>query len=96
MRRAATVPRTQPGRHRHLWPNSHVLRGQREPPLNGRSLRHQRYPLSHLERVNHVDNLSKQSPLYYAARKGHLEMAKLLVEKGADVAMLDLNNKTSA
>jgi ankyrin repeat protein len=29
--------------------------------------------------VNHVDKLAKQTPLFYAARKGHLEMCKALI-----------------
>ena len=31
------------------------------------------------ERLNHVDKLVGQTPLYYAARRGHLELCKLLV-----------------
>ncbi len=45
--------------------------------------------------MNHLDKLAKQSPLYYAARKGHLEMAMKLIEKGADVTMTDSSNKTA-
>ena len=37
-----------------------------------------------------------QTPLYYAARRGHLEMCKLLVEKGANVEHVDNTNKTAA
>lgn len=44
---------------------------------------------------NHVDKLAKQTPLYYAARKGHLEMCKALIEKGCDVNHLDSSNKTA-
>jgi ankyrin repeat protein len=46
--------------------------------------------------VNHADNLAGQTPLYYAARRGHLEMCRVLVEKGADVSHLDSSNKTAA
>lgn len=53
------------------------------------------YCFYHSERVNHIDKLAAQTPLYYAARKGHLEMAKLLVEKGADIQHTDNNNKTA-
>jgi ankyrin repeat protein len=42
--------------------------------------------------VNHQDKLAGQTPLYYA---GQLEMAQLLVEKGADVTLVDLSNKTA-
>lgn len=53
------------------------------------------YCFPHSERVNHIDKLAAQTPLYYAARKGHLEMAKLLVEKGADIQHTDASNKTA-
>lgn len=46
------------------------------------------------ERVNHVDKLAKQTPIYYAARKGHFEMSKLLFDKGSDLTHLDSTNKT--
>lgn len=52
------------------------------------------YSPADLERVNHVDKLARQTPLYYAARRGHLQMAALLVEKGADVTVTDSSNKT--
>jgi len=45
--------------------------------------------------VNHVDKLAKQTPLYYAARKGHLDMCKALIEKGSDVNHLDSNSKAA-
>lgn len=48
------------------------------------------------ERLNHVDKLVGQTPLYYAARKGHLDMCKLLVERGANVEHLDFTSKTAA
>ena len=46
--------------------------------------------------VNHVDELAKQTPLYYAARKGHLNMCKALIEKGCNIMHTDLNKKTAA
>jgi len=46
--------------------------------------------------VNHSDKLADQTPLYYAAKKGHTEMCKLLVERGAEVAHADKSNKTAA
>jgi ankyrin repeat protein len=52
------------------------------------------YSRPYLERVNHVDKLARQTPLYYAARRGHLQMAALLIEKGADVTVTDSSNKT--
>lgn len=46
--------------------------------------------------LNHVDKLAKQTPLYYAVRKGHIQICKELVEKGCDVSHHDSNNKTAA
>jgi ankyrin repeat protein len=46
--------------------------------------------------VNHSDKLAKQTPLFYSARKGHLDMCKALVELGCDVSHTDSNNKTAA
>jgi hypothetical protein len=42
----------------------------------------------------HVDQLAHQTPLYYAARKGHLEMCKFLIEKGCDPNHVDTHKKT--
>ena len=53
------------------------------------------YIFNNLERVNHVDKLANQTPLYYAARRGHLEMAKLLIEKGAEISHIDNSHKTA-
>lgn len=53
------------------------------------------YILGDLERANHADNLAGQTPLYYAARRGHLEICKILLEKGADVAHVDKKGKTA-
>ena len=36
-----------------------------------------------------------QTPLFYAAREGHLEMCKMLVEKGANISHSDSDNKTA-
>lgn len=32
-----------------------------------------------LEHYNHIDKLAKQTPLYYAAKKGNVEMCKALI-----------------
>lgn len=42
--------------------------------------------------MNHQDKLAGQTPLYYVK---HLDMARLLVEKGADVTITDSNGKTA-
>lgn len=44
---------------------------------------------------NHCDKLAQQTPLYYAAKKGNLEMCKLLVENGCDPTHHDSHNKTA-
>lgn len=49
----------------------------------------------HSEHVNHADNLAGQTPLYYSARRGHLEACRALLEKGADVAHIDNSGKTA-
>jgi len=38
--------------------------------------------------TNQGDNIN-QTPLFYVSREGHLEIAKLLVENGADVNYSD-------
>ena len=52
--------------------------------------------MTNIERVNHADKLAEQTPLYYAARKGHLDMTRLLIEKGADASHTDMHKKTAA
>lgn len=47
------------------------------------------------ERVNVIDQLGNQTPLYYAAKKGHVEMCRLLVEKGVDTHHVDSSHKTA-
>jgi len=42
--------------------------------------------------VNHQDKLAGQTPLYYVK---HLDMARLLIEKGADVTITDSQGKTA-
>jgi ankyrin repeat protein len=42
-----------------------------------------------------VDKLAQQTPLYYAAKKGYLEMSKQLIERGCDVTHHDVHNKTA-
>lgn len=42
-----------------------------------------------------MDNLAGQTLLYYAARRGHLELCKILIEKGADISHTDSNGKTA-
>ena len=53
------------------------------------------YPLN-IDRVNHVDRLADQTILYYAAKKGFIDMCRLLIEKGADINHVDRNNKSPA
>lgn len=44
---------------------------------------------------NHVDRIAQQTPLFYAAREGHLEMCKILIEAGCDLAHQDSSHKTA-
>jgi ankyrin repeat protein len=53
-------------------------------------------PLDNVDAVNHVDKLASQTALYYAARKGNTEFCRRLIEKGANPAHLDNQNKTAA
>ena len=45
--------------------------------------------------MNVIDQLGNQTPLYYAAKKGHVEMCRLLVEKGVDTHHVDSSHKTA-
>jgi hypothetical protein len=94
VRGTAAEPRSQSRRGGHLRADPHVLRGQREQARDREEVRHQRYSTHEAERVNHIDKLAKQTPIYYAARRGHMEMCQLLIEKGADITILDMSNKT--
>ena len=46
--------------------------------------------------MNHVDKIANQTALFYAAREGHLDMCKILVEAGCDILHADSTNKTAA
>jgi ankyrin repeat protein len=46
--------------------------------------------------INHSDKLAGQTALFYASRKGHTEMCRKLIEKGANSTHLDSQNKTAA
>lgn len=48
-----------------------------------------------LEHFNHTDKLASQTPLYYAAKKGYMDMCKALIEKGCDPTHHDSHNKTA-
>jgi ankyrin repeat protein len=52
--------------------------------------------LSNVDGINHVDKLASQTALYYAAKKGNTEFCRRLIEKGANPAHLDAQNKTAA
>ena len=43
-----------------------------------------------------MDKLASQTALYYAAKKGNTEFCRRLIEKGANPAHLDAQNKTAA
>lgn len=43
-----------------------------------------------------MDKIANQTPLFYAAREGHLDMCKILIEAGCDIIHMDSNNKTAA
>jgi len=47
--------------------------------VNSSQILYQMYGFFHLERANYADKLAGQTPLYYAARRGHLSMCKLLI-----------------
>jgi ankyrin repeat protein len=46
--------------------------------------------------LNRIDGIAHQTPLFYAAKEGHLDMCKLLVEAGSDVFIQDSLHKTAA
>jgi ankyrin repeat protein len=46
--------------------------------------------------ANHVDKIAQQTPLFYAAREGHLEMCKILIEAGCDLAQQDTSHKLAS
>lgn len=46
--------------------------------------------------MNHVDKIASQTPLFYAAREGHLDMCKILIEAGCDISHQDLNHKNAS
>jgi hypothetical protein len=46
--------------------------------------------------LNRIDGIAHQTPLFYAAKEGHLDMCKLLVEAGSDIYIQDSLHKTAA
>lgn len=46
--------------------------------------------------LNHVDQLSNQTALFYAAREGHTELCKILIENGCNPATQDVLRKTAS
>ena len=46
--------------------------------------------------VNQKTNQWRNTPLHYAARRGHLSVARMLVEAGADLTVRDEGGKTAA
>ena len=46
--------------------------------------------------VNHVDRIAQQTPLFYAAREGNLEMCRILIDAGCDLAHQDLSHKMAS
>lgn len=42
-----------------------------------------------------MDKLVGQTPLYYAARRGHTEICRLLIERGANPLHLDSHGKNA-
>ena len=46
--------------------------------------------------ANHVDKIAQQTPLFYAAREGHLEMCKILIEAGCDLSHQDTSHKMAS
>jgi len=52
-------------------------------------------PHLYLADPNHTDKIAGQTPLFYAAREGHLDMCKILIEAGCDLALQDTLHKTA-
>lgn len=47
------------------------------------------------EYYNHRDKVAGQTPLYYSAKKGYVEMCKALIAKGCDPMIQDSNHKNA-
>ena len=45
--------------------------------------------------LNHIDNISKQTALFYAAREGHVDICRYLIENGADYQIQDQKRQTA-
>jgi len=52
--------------------------------------------IRHNADLNKRDQIAQQTPLFYAAIEGHLEMCKILVEGGCDVSITDANGKMAS
>jgi len=92
MRLDSVQSRTEFRRYWYLWADSYVLRSQSEQTGDRTQIFNKRYVTYYVERVNHQDKLAGQTPLYYVK---HLDMARLLIEKGADVTITDSQGKTA-
>jgi ankyrin repeat protein len=53
----------------------------------------ERYFFLNIVEANHFDKIANQTPLFYAAREGHLEMCKMLIEAGCDISHQDSSHK---
>ena len=60
------------GLSRCLWPNTYLLCSQLKQTVNSQKIWNQKYEFYNKDRANHADKLASQTPLYYAARRGHL------------------------
>ena len=92
MRLDPVESRTELRWYRYLRSDSYVLRSQSEQIRDRSQIFNKRYLTLKVERVNHQDKLAGQTPLYYVK---HLDMARLLIEKGADVTITDSQGKTA-
>ena len=45
---------------------------------------------------NHKDKIVQQTPLFYAAREGHLDMCKILIDSGCDLSHQDSMNRMAS